>query len=1002
MGDAPARVELPATAHQIASLQDAHVVYVHLDTSRVRKAEASEVARLVSDQLGGDILMVVTNDEADQLHFIYPTFDGIRPTLRRMVVERDLPRRTAIMQIANIFHEWESKDSIHLALDSAFNVEAVTDKFFEEYERVFGAALDKISGFGTDESEQEAKKLFTQTLFNRLMFVYFISRKGWLSFNGDKDYLKALWNDYASKAVGMNGEPNFRYDRLRPLFFGGLNNDVSQDLTTYPDARRLIGIVPFLNGGLFEETDLDRRTDVTVPDEVIRSVFDELFDRFNFTVMESTPFDIEVAVDPEMLGKVFEELVTGRHESGSYYTPRPVVSFMCREALKGYLEDRGTSLPVEAISAFVDDHDTSGVTVAAARSVGRALDEITVVDPACGSGAYLLGMMQELVELQTALYNAGLDAKSLYDLKLQIIERNLYGVDIDPFAVNIAMLRLWLSLAIEYEGEVPEPLPNLDFKIVCGDSLLGPDPSPDNYGDLFRHQVNSVAGQLANLKSSYMEATGPLKDHLREKIAHVQVRLTDALTDSPAPKDAADWRVEFVEVFSRRRGFDVVVANPPYVVIKNAQLRAMYKEGIYGRMNTYGLFIQRSLQLMNEGSQLLFINPRTLLTDKYFTNLRKVIRQRSQLKGVVLIADRHNTFERVLQECIVLHLARRAKQSEVYSVKTRAISVPTDLNDPHDMVSVTSDRVLLRSEYDGSFYIGESEFDYEVFERMNSEGVRLSAFGLKAETGKIQFDKYQKYARPTSAKDTCRLLWAENIQRYVLRESSKRVGKEWMANQITAIVPPNISGSGIVTQRVSANEQPRRIIATLLSPGETGDLATYSENHTNFIPMEDETLGYFLIASLNSSPMEYVFRRLNSNTQVSAGEINRLPFPPRPSLALLEEIKTYVLVLLDLRGVDSEPDATPYAIECERHIDRLIGSLYGFSPTEIKVIQVGLPSYERVYGVAAERQQGLSSLLRALEKIRQSVPASEWAKLPTDGAANYKHYLYGHPKDSEQ
>ena len=735
--DAPGRVELPAAAHQIATLEETRVVYVHLDTSRVRKAEASEAARQVSNQLGGDILMVFTNEEADQLHFIYPTFDGIRPALRRMVIERDLPRRTAVMQVSNIFHEWERAGSIHLALESAFDVEAVTREFFKEYKRVFDAALDNISGFGTDESEQEAKKLFTQTLFNRLMFVYFISRKGWLSFNGDKDYLRALWRDYAGRAGSVDGEPNFRYDRLRPLFFGGLNNDGSQDLTSYPDARRLIGQVPFLNGGLFEETDLDRRTDVNVPDDVIRSIFDDLFDRFNFTVMESTPFDIEVAVDPEMLGKVFEELVTGRHESGSYYTPRPVVSFMCREAVKGYLEGRDTTLPTEAISVFVDDHDTSRVSVAAARSVGRALEEITVVDPACGSGAYLLGMMQELVELQTALYNAGLDAKSLYDLKLQIIERNLFGVDIDEFAVNIAMLRLWLSLAIEYDdpGD-PPPLPNLDFKIVCGDSLLGPDPSPGNYGDLFRHQVNSVAGRLANLKSSYMEATGPLKDHLKEKIAHVQVRLTDALTDSPAPKDAADWRVEFVEVFSRRRGFDVVVANPPYVVIKNAQLRAMYKEGIYGRMNTYGLFIQRSLQLMNEGSQLLFINPRTLLTDKYFTNLRKVIRQRSQLKGVVLIADRHNTFERVLQECIVLHLARRAKQSEVYSVKTRAISVPTDLNDPHDMVSVPSDRVLLRSEYDGSFYIGESEFDYEVFERMNSEGVRLSAFGLKAETGR--------------------------------------------------------------------------------------------------------------------------------------------------------------------------------------------------------------------------------------------------------------------------
>ena len=357
--DAPARVELPAVAHQIATLEDAHVVYVPLDTPRVRKAEASEAARLVSNQLGGDILMVFTNDEADQLHFIYPTFEGIRPTLRRMVIERDLPRRTAVMQIANIFHEWERRGSIHPALESAFDVEAVTREFFKEYKRVFDAALDKIGGFGTDELEQEAKKLFTQTLFNRLMFVYFISRKGWLSFDGDRDYLRALWRDYAVKADHANGEPNFRYDRLRPLFFGGLNNDGSQDLTAYPDARRLIGKVPFLNGGLFEETDLDRLTDVTVPDDVVRSIFDDLFDRFNFTVMESTPFDIEVAVDPEMLGKVFEELVTGRHDSGSYYTPRPVVSFMCRESLKGFLQGRDTGLEDAAIARFVDDHDTS-------------------------------------------------------------------------------------------------------------------------------------------------------------------------------------------------------------------------------------------------------------------------------------------------------------------------------------------------------------------------------------------------------------------------------------------------------------------------------------------------------------------------------------------------------------------------------------------------------------------------------------------------------------------
>ena len=238
---------------------------------------------------------------------------------------------------------------------------------------------------------------------------------------------------------------------------------------------------------------LDARDGIVVPDECIFEMFDKLFNKFNFTVMESTPFDIEVAVDPEMLGKVFEELVTGRHDSGSYYTPRLVVSFMCREALKGFLQGRVPDLSPEAIAKFVDEHDASAISIAAARGVGEALDEITVVDPACGSGAYLLGMMQELVELQAALYKVRIDNRSLYDLKLHIIQRNLHGVDIDEFAVNIAMLRMWLSLSIEYDGPTPEPLPNLDFKVVLGDSLLGPDPSPENYGDLFRHQAHSVA-----------------------------------------------------------------------------------------------------------------------------------------------------------------------------------------------------------------------------------------------------------------------------------------------------------------------------------------------------------------------------------------------------------------------------------------------------------------------------------------------------------------------------
>ena len=441
LGAAPSSMALPTSAERVAYSDGVQVAYLALEkpeSDRVGKGEAATAAKLINQQLDGDLLLVVTNSSASQLHLVYPNFDNVRPVLRRMVVERDLPRRTAVQQVSNIYWKHRDTGSIQIALDEAFDVEPVTREFFREYRRVFNLVEQSVTGFG---KEGESKRRFVQTLFNRLMFIYFLSRKGWLTFEGDREYLSALWSDYRNK----DGD-NFYDERLWPLFFHGLNKPHPNEMgNAGAYLSEIIGHVPFLNGGLFERNELDIRDGIVVPDECITEIFTKLFDRFNFTILESTPFDVEVAVDPEMLGKMFEELVTGRHDTGAYYTPRHVVSFMCREALKGYLEGEDTGLTPEAIALFVDSHVTEGIQVAEARRVAAALEHVTVVDPACGSGAYLLGMMQELIELQTALYNAGVDAKALYDLKLEIIQRNLYGVDIDDFAVNIAMLRMWLS-----------------------------------------------------------------------------------------------------------------------------------------------------------------------------------------------------------------------------------------------------------------------------------------------------------------------------------------------------------------------------------------------------------------------------------------------------------------------------------------------------------------------------------------------------------------------------
>lgn len=528
-------------------------------------------------------------------------------------------------------------------LSAAFDVEAVTRLFFTTYRDVFREAEGQISGISGD-----ARRLFTQKLFNRLMFLVFLERKGWLSFNGSRDHLRALWEDHRREKQ-TSPDVNFYRDRLNLLFFSGLNtphevNVVGIRRDGFLQTR--IGDVPYLNGGLFEEDDEDRDPIIAVPDEVISPALDKLFYRFNFTVTESTPLDVEVAVDPEMLGLIFEELVTGRHETGSYYTPKPVVAFMGREALKGYLQSACPQESSKALAAFVDEHDPAGLVNPEA--VLDALKTTRVCDPACGSGAYLLGMLRELLDLRACLFaTRGLDPLSAYQRKLEIIQSNLYGVDVDPFAVNIARLRLWLSLVVDFEDGTPPPLPNLDFKIEVGDSLTAPDPSGGLQPDLFRHKQIE---DYFRLRTGYLMAHGGEKLTLREQIEALRAEI--AAWARPGGDSGFDWAVEFAEVFSpspafpprvggdrggaergpggEGSGFDVVLANPPYVRA-DAQYRHIEDEEerqeaiarwqqyrkdlkgskiyktLYEKWDLYIPFLERAYQLLRPGGQMVFI-----------------------------------------------------------------------------------------------------------------------------------------------------------------------------------------------------------------------------------------------------------------------------------------------------------------------------------------------------------------------------------------------------------
>ena len=665
---------LPPDARLVAQHDGISALYVPLDDAdgnRVTGVIASAAAKVVGDTIADEPLLLFTSRDHDQLHVIYPDLSGSRPSLQRMVVHREQPQRTVVQQIANLWHDYGVLGKpLGEAVRNAFSVQPVTDAFFKDYKAAYDDAVALLAAqLGQQDAEQ-----FTQTLFNRLLFTHFVSRKGWLKFNQDADYLNALWADY--QADGK--QANFYAGRLRCLFFDGLNNPDGRDLTN--GLSPLIGEVPFLNGGLFEETNLDRRAVNAVPDAAIAPLLGDsndlgLFNRYNFTVAEATPLDTEVAVDPEMLGKLFEETVNERHSNGTYYTPRPVVAFMCREAIKGYLSGKNIDgLDDCKIAEFVDNRNPDAITPMQAPAIHEAVKNLRAVDLACGSGAFLLGMLQEIVALNESLFRAGHTAESLYRQKLDIITNNIYGADKDALAVSTAMLRLWLSLAVDFDGDgPPDPLPNLDLKLMVGDSIAGPDPrmvtnstaAPDSQQMDFTTSGIDHSSLRENI-AAYTNAQGQPKAVLKAKVEAIKADLRRRIPGA-APAGVVEWRIDFADVMLNG-GFDVVIANPPYVQLQRngGELANLYRNVGYATFartgDIYQLFYERGCQLLKPTYGILaYITSNSWLKAEYGKATRRYFAERHT--PTLLLEMGKDVFDEAIVDTSVLVLRQEPRDN---------------------------------------------------------------------------------------------------------------------------------------------------------------------------------------------------------------------------------------------------------------------------------------------------------------------------------------------------
>lgn len=538
---------------------------------------------------------------------------------------------TVVHILSKIRYENENPRELWKKWLESFSVKKVTEDFFDDYTRVFFDIREQIKEQGIPQKEAHE---FTLQMLNRIMFTYFIAKKKWLKY---PNFMKWYWEKYREQ--GKFGSDEFYDVWLKELFFKAFNNRQNEIKALPHDVKEVLSSFPYLNGGLFKENEKDK-LDIRISDEAFKSIFD-FFEKYNFTIKESAPFDVEVAVDPQMIGYVYESLsnvaeeIYDRRDMGIFYTPRVEVDFMCRRALVEYLSKKMSDVPKEQFYHFIFDlpekKDKSEEYFTENNlwdDLRIAMDDLSVADPACGSGAFLVGMLNVLDELYRIIYKHTNVEMTDFERKYSIIKSSLYGVDVMPWAIHAAELRLWLQLIIETELKSEELrtsplLPNFDLNLRVGDSLVQEIGGTsinlrtkrlngkirEKLEDL-KHQKelyyeNSRSARLKNpedfkneeikifeeiidyeirelnkklkLKGRDKQVTfkGKVREDtktrreinkIRDEIKRLE-KMKETLEDPE--KKPFIWEIDFAEIFGEKGGFDIVIGNPPYVRQEN-------------------------------------------------------------------------------------------------------------------------------------------------------------------------------------------------------------------------------------------------------------------------------------------------------------------------------------------------------------------------------------------------------------------------------------------------
>ena len=618
-------------------------------------------------------------------------------------------------------------------LISRFSLEVVNKEFYAQIYRLFEQLVSTDLKHPKASDNNQIKEHFAVRLIGRLIFCWFLKKKT------RKDHSSLIPEELLSLKA-LDGTTSYYHDKLEPLFFETLNK--KRDVRIEKCATGLFKNIPFLNGGLFEPHDDDCYelgefdqsryfNTLTIPNKWFHDLF-EVFETYNFTIDENTSVDMDLSVDPEILGRIFENLLasinpetqqSARNMTGSFYTPREIVDYMVTTSLRTYLKDK-TDLNDHILDELFDVTKTPELTKQQKLDIFKSLTTLKALDPAVGSGAFPMGLLQKIMfilneidpdgniyEEINLLPNTSLLQRN-YGNKYKIIRDCIFGVDIQEMAIEIARLRFFLTLIVDEEADNPQPLPNLDFKFACANTLI---PLPEAEDDLFSRA--NLIESLKNLRKEFFSTSAERKEQIKaefrriqelmsfqtfnakqtalfngeieqyKKNKSVQLELNDLLSDTywnPFINKSTPW-FDPMWMFGVEDGFDIVIANPPYIALQanKGALGKMYKAYNFKTFNSMGdiycLFYEKGMDLLKQGGILTYITSNKWMRAGYGEELRLFL---SKYQPLYLIDLGAGVFENATVDTNILVMKKgtytRPTLAHVLHGNNKQITIPTE------------------------------------------------------------------------------------------------------------------------------------------------------------------------------------------------------------------------------------------------------------------------------------------------------------------------------------